>query len=359
MRRRALSVLAAVSTALAGLVAAGPSGAAATAATRPPLQAVQMGDSFSSGNGAGTYLEKTCWRSNDNYGARVAREVGAELTNVACSGGVVADLVEPRELGSPTSRVKTYSVPRDHADRGAEWLRRAKADELCGTPAQDDWYYTYAMTSPAAVGDLYTATLRCQLVARPQVDAVDRDTDLVFLTIGGNDIGFTTIVTQCMVLREPGGCRSAIEAADAKVATMADDTRAALAEVHRRSRGHAKVYLLGYPYLLDRASYGIPEVAPVYDAGAALRALQQKGDRIQRSVVAGLSKGARKGAFTFVDVKPSWGGHDHGIDPRVVADNRNAWLVPVLHPGREYKEWVHPTSAGWGASALALRGALR
>ena len=66
-----------------------------------------------------------------------------------------------------------------------------------------------------------------------------------------------------------------------------------------------------------------------------------------------------RGGFTFVDVKPDWGGYTHGIDPRPLASQSNAWLVPIFGTGREFSEWVHPNAAGWGASALALYAAMR
>ena len=215
-RRRALSIVTAVAAALGGVGAVAPSAATASAvekaADRPHY--VQLGDSFSSGNGAGNYTDRTCWRSRDNYGARVARSHGATYTNVACSGGVIDDIFSPRELGSATWRTRTYEVPVGTVNARARWLKQAKADRLCGTPAQKDYSYEYSVRSSASLGSLYTATVRCQLVARPQIDAVTRQTDAVFLTIGGNDIGFTSIVTNCLVLREASSCKDKMTAAD-------------------------------------------------------------------------------------------------------------------------------------------------
>ena len=95
-------------------------------------------------------------------------------------------------------------------------------------------------------------------------------------------------------------------------------------------------------------------------AAEELDRLQRRGDTAQRAAMLELDRSTTgRGGFTFVDVKRDWGGYTHGIDPHVVADNSNAWLVPVLAPGRELKEFVHPTAAGWGASALALADAMR
>lgn len=354
-RRRALSIITAITAATAAIGAGGPAASASSTAEKPHY--VQLGDSYSAGNGGGSYLEKTCWRSPNNYGSRVAQRTGATYTNAACSGGVSADILHPREIGSAKWATRTFRVPQGAVNARAQWLEQAKAASLCGSPAQSDWSYDYAISSSASLGGLYTATVKCQLTAAPQIDAVTPETDAVFLTVGGNDIGFTTIVTQCLVLRAPGSCKSTIDAADAMIPQMKQRTKEALRAVQERSGGTADVYLLGYPHLINTASYPI---SSTYDAGAELDRLQKRGDRVQRAAMAELDREEPgQGTFTFVDVKQDWGGYTHGLDPRVLGSNSNAWLVPVLGAGREYYEWVHPSPAGWGASALALYAAMR
>ncbi|MFX4287865.1 SGNH/GDSL hydrolase family protein [Janibacter sp. G349] len=356
MRVRALSVVTAVAAVVA-TVGASPSNAAPGGSVESPQHFVQLGDSFSSGNGAGSYVEKTCWRSPNNYGARVAQLKGATYTNAACSGGVTADILEPRDLGSPSWRTRTYRIPAGAVDARAQWLAKAKADQLCGTPAQSDFSYVYTVSSSASAGDLYTAAVRCQLQAAPQIDAVDRSTDAVFVTTGGNDVRFTSIVIDCLVLRSAGSCKARIDAANAQLTSLKQETKETLQAVHDRSGGRAHVYLLGYPHLINTDNF---RLGSTYDAGNELSRMQLRGDTLQRAAMAELSRAnGGRGGFTFVDVKRDWGGYTHGIDPHVVADNSDAWLVPVLSPGRELKEFVHPTAAGWGASALALADAMR
>lgn len=358
MRRRVLSITTAVAAAVAGIGVAAPTAGATTAAagaSQPHY--VQLGDSYSSGNGGGNYVEKNCWRSPNNYGARVAQRQGATYTNAACSGGVIADILNPRPLGSAKWVTRTYRVPEGAVDARSQWLQQARDAQLCGTPAQEDWSYDYTISSSAALGGLYTATVKCQLTAQPQIDSVTEETDAVFLTIGGNDLGFTTIVTNCLVLRSAASCKRSLDSAEAKLPEMKQRTQETLRKVHDRSGGKAEVYLLGYPHLINTPSY---KISSTYDAGAALDRLQKEGDRVQQEAMTELDQNAKgKGGFTFVDVKPDWGGYTHGIDPRVVSDNSDAWLVPVFGVGREYSEWIHPAPAGWGASALALYGAMR
>lgn len=380
MHRRALSIVTALVVGVGGTVLGAPSAAAGPPAqqveqsssghgkkpprhpgTKHPRHHVQLGDSYSAGNGAGTYTERTCWRSPDNYGARVARSMRATYTNVACGGGVVADILNPRALGDATEQTETYPVRARGKDPEKQWLRQAKKQQLCGQPAEADWYYDYEVTSGEASGRSYTATVSCQLTARPQIDAVTPRTDAVYLTIGGNDIGFSDIVAECFVVRDAEGCEGAIDEARSRIPQLRADTKKALESVHQRSKGRAEVYLLGYPNLVNTDSYSIPESAPTYDAGEALAALQVHGDRAQRAGMKELDSrtGWTKGGFTFVDVKPAWGGAQHGLDPRSEPDNSDAWLVPALAPDRDPAEWVHPTVDGYAASATALRRAMR
>ncbi|GAB3873309.1 SGNH/GDSL hydrolase family protein [Terrabacter terrigena] len=359
-----LVAMLAATLATAALTSVPPAGALSATAAAPKAatqkQVVQLGDSYSAGNGTGAYEERSCYRSPRNYGSQVAASIGASYVDRACSGGVVADILQPRDLGDAFTKSATYSIdPVAHPDQQSEWMRRAQTERLCGVPAQPDFSYRYTFVTGAGVGSLYTGTVSCQLVVRPQIDAVTPATDLVFLTIGGNDLGFSTIVTNCLVLRDPSSCRSTLESARAKAPTMMERAKDALRAVEARSGGHAEIYLLSYPYLVNSESYSIPEAAPTYDAGAALNELQRYGDEVQARGMAELNAEPGADRYHFVDtVKQEWAGHLHGLDPHVVADNSKAWLVPVGTPGRDVAEFVHPIQPGWDATAGALRAAV-
>ena len=356
LARTAVALVAALGA--TGAVTSGSPAAARPAATTP--QVVQLGDSYSAGNGTGVYEERSCYRSPRNYGSQVAATLGATYVDRACSGGVVADILEPRDLGDASTKSATYTIdPATYPDQQAEWFRRAQTERLCGVPAQPDFSYRYTFVAGAGAGSLYTGTVSCQLVVRPQIDGVTPDTDVVFLTMGGNDLGFSTIVTNCLVLREPSSCRDTLDSARAEAPTMMEHAKDALRAVVARSGGRAEVYLLSYPYLVNTESYGIPEAAPTYDAGAALNDLQRYGDAIQARGIAELNAEPGADRYHFVgSVKQAWGGHVHGLDPHVVADNSKAWLVPVGTPGRDVAEFVHPIQPGWDTTAGALRAAV-
>jgi VCBS repeat-containing protein len=116
--------------------------------TEEPLRVAVLGDSFSSGEGTGRYLSNTntrgtngCHRSDDAWGVDVAKRTAAalgtplDLKFVACSGAKGQALSEPNA------------------------------------------YY------PSE---------------RPQLNAVTASTDMVLVTIGGNDVGFAPLAKFCL-----------------------------------------------------------------------------------------------------------------------------------------------------------------
>ncbi|THV37005.1 SGNH/GDSL hydrolase family protein [Glycomyces buryatensis] len=67
--------------------------AAAQAKPKQIEQYVALGDSYSSGAGAGAYSDAVCQRSNNAYPELLADELGAELSFVACGGAVTDDVL--------------------------------------------------------------------------------------------------------------------------------------------------------------------------------------------------------------------------------------------------------------------------
>lgn len=80
-----------------------------------------------------------------------------------------------------------------------------------------------------------------------QINRLTSDTDLVTLTIGGNDIGFGKVGEAC-VLGGKGGCKTQIDAAKAIVvnASFVGDLKLVYREILKKAP-NAKVYVLGYP----------------------------------------------------------------------------------------------------------------
>jgi len=131
LSRRAARVVVAAAAALAAATAApawartaapAPAGPRAAAVAASGLDYVAMGSSFAAGPGippAQTGSGATaCARSAGNYASIVARETGANLTDVSCSGATTANVLTDSQSGQPpqvqavtsTTRVVTVTI---------------------------------------------------------------------------------------------------------------------------------------------------------------------------------------------------------------------------------------------------------
>jgi hypothetical protein len=284
-----------------------------------PLRIVLMGDSYTAGNGAGGYDGPTdCYRSRGNWGElyRAWLEASgqpATLTNVACSGASTDMLTAPN--------------PRD--------------GDSCALPARSaDEYF-----DP-----------QCRAWLRPQVDAVDSGTDVVLLTMGGNDAGFSDVVLNCFVpgLRSAGGCRARVEHARAVVddpgpGGVTAKLVGALNTIHAKAP-RARVVLVGYPNLVGTGFAYTLAGQPGYDAGTAIRALGAAGVAAQRAAV------DRVGSFArYVGVAEAFAGHEP--EPRITHTNPARWLLEV-GDSLSWKTWYHPNPAGHRAYRDVLAATL-
>jgi lysophospholipase L1-like esterase len=189
-------------------------------------------------------------------------------------------------------------------------------------------------------------------VNAPQLDALSRDTELVTLSIGGNDIGFGEIVTEC-ARRSPqqpagsacmdhytaGGRDELAERIDA----AALDVRAALAEIGERSPD-AQVLVVGYPVILPDDGPGCFPVVPFSPGDVAFLRTTQK------RLNAMLAAEADAAGAGYVDTYTASIGHDACQLPGT------KWvegLVPTAPAAP-----VHPNALGMAGMAAAVVDAL-
>jgi hypothetical protein len=158
----------------------------AQAETGSPLNVVALGDSFGSGTGAGDYLDGTgvengCWRSANSYSETV--------------------------------------------------VARARANGRQVT-------FTNVTCSGATTADLQQPFKGEQ----PQVEALRPDTNVVFLSIGTNDIDFAAYGQHCLA----ADCSGPVSDAQiAKLPGMSTNILSLLIEIEQRSPG-ARVVMTGY-----------------------------------------------------------------------------------------------------------------
>lgn len=186
----------------------------------------------------------------------------------------------------------------------------------------------------------------------PQLDRLDADVELVSLTIGGNDIGFAEIVTEC-ARRSPtkpfgAACAEFYTAGGqdqlaARIDAAAPKLAAALAAIADRAPD-AEVLLVGYPTILPDSGPGCFPVVPYSEGDVAfLRATQKRLNAM-------LADEAKRAGATYVDTYTPTIGHDVCQPPGV------KWvegLVPTAPAAP-----VHPNGLGMAAMAVAVGGAL-
>src|SRR4051795_11431280 len=129
---------------VAAVAAIGVAGVLAPAAqaqsTARPLKVVQLGDSYSAGNGAGNYYgPKDCYRSSTNWAERYMDSLrdtyNISFVNRACSGGVLSDLTHTRTMDDKTVSVWVPGTV-DKDDAGARAALDARGD--CTSRYRDD-----------------------------------------------------------------------------------------------------------------------------------------------------------------------------------------------------------------------------
>jgi Bacterial Ig domain/von Willebrand factor type A domain/PKD domain/GDSL-like Lipase/Acylhydrolase/Thrombospondin type 3 repeat len=324
-----------VATLLLVLTAAWAAGAPARAATGPiPLKITLVGDSYSAGNGAGSYHPPHgCYRSSNNWASRYASWLDGQgyavtLVNRACSGGVISTFSSPRTLGSFSA---VGGCPQETAD---------------------------AKTSQ--VGSLPRGGVVCQSTLSAQMDSLGKDTDLVLLTFGGDDVNFSDIVKQCFIvgMRDPGSCRTKVNDAEAGLSGVTSNLTSIFAAMRSRLRADAKVVLLGYPQLVGDVPYVLKshnllhQVTDSYDAARNVRQLGVDGRSAQQAAVNAANAAAGTNFVTYIgNVIDSFAGHEP--DPRVLHSDGARWINEEFDTTNT-SEWYHPNDKGHTAYAKLL-----
>lgn len=235
-----------------------PTSSEPTSTPDTPPSYVALGDSYTA---APLITEETaddgCLRSSTNYPQLVAADLGYDLTDVSCSGATSENLISPQATS-------TGQVPA-------------------------------------------------------QLDAVTADTDLVTLSIGGNDDGVFTRLVGCATTGDPtcGDLATAIDG-------LGDHLTQAV-EAIRTAAPDARLVVVGYPAILGDGE--TCDALPVAAKDVAkLAALNERLSTVQR-------RAARAAGTTYVDLYAA--SADHGVcsdDPWVNGIQTTPGVGLALHP---------------------------
>jgi lysophospholipase L1-like esterase len=161
-----------------------------------------------------------------------------------------------------------------------------------------------------------------------QLGPLNGATNLVTITIGGNDAGFSTVITDCAAYYFP--CQSAIDSADSfiqnKLPALLDTT---YSDIRARAPS-AHVVVLGYPHLFTAAG-----ATCNFDAltSSHEKELNQTADLLDGVV----SARATAHRFTYVDPRTPFASHE--------ICSSSEWLNGLSWPTSES---FHPNISGQG-----------
>lgn len=335
------------------------------------LSIVHLGDSYSAGNGAGNYYGPTdCYRSSRNWGSIFnswanSQGIAANYQNHACSRGVIDNLFSPRVLPKQSAKGVSASSVED---------AKAKLDaaDACSTKASGDDFLSvdyHLQKNSSLLPWAKDYTYECQITIRPQADFVGPKTDLVLMSMGGNDLGFSHLVTNCFGPRIPmiqhradaTKCRDDIASAKSNLTTVVNHLKSQISELlTKRMTGSntSQVVLMAYPLLSSDRAYVLNNDGVSYDASRGIRELGEAAISEQRQAVSELEK-TFPGRVKFIEeTAKTFAGHEP--DPRVLFKNDSRWLNEFLETEGDYNssghveaafsttpaEWYHPNLIG-------------
>lgn len=285
------------------------------------------------------------------------RTIGAAAAAVSGALALTAATVAPAaaapDRGAPHSHGVRYAALGDSYTSGPAIPTQVDAD--C---ARSDHNYpslvaaadhVSGFTDVSCAGATTVQMWRPQGTNGPQLDAVGRDTTLVTLQIGGNDIGFGSIIATCagLTATDPAGspCKqhytvSGIDQLTVNVVKAAPEVAGVLHALRERAP-RARVLVVGYPDLLP--DDGVPCTSPAVPFAAGdfpyLRDTEKKLNAMLR-LEAYLHHDA------YVDTYAPTVGHDMCKAP---ADR---WIEPLVPASPAAP--AHPNAVGEQAMARAV-----
>jgi lysophospholipase L1-like esterase len=199
--------------------------------------------------------------------------------------------------------------------------------------------------SGADTDDMFTAQGVTPGPNPPQLDALDANTRLVTLGIGGNDIGFSGIIQDCVTLWPFGSpCRNrfvsgGVDQLSARIAATGPAVANVLDAIHARSP-QARVLVVGYPAILPDSGSGCwPSMPIAFDDVSYLRAKEKELNAM-------LAAQAAAHGATFVDTYTPSIGRD------VCASSSVRWVEPIIPANAAAP--VHPNARGMAGMAAAV-----
>jgi hypothetical protein len=265
-------------------------------------------------------------------GALTVGAAGASAANWAGLGdSYAAGPLIPNQQLNPLGCLRS-----DHnfAHLAAATLGRSLADASCSGAKTDD------MTAPQDVTPGPNP---------PQFNALTTDTQVVTLQIGGNDIGFTSILQNCATANpfaHPCRDRYVVNGHDTladKIAATAPKVAAVLQGIHTRSP-QARVFVVNYAAILPETGTGCwPQVPIAFSDVAYLRS-------VEKNLNAMLAQQAGANGARIVDDYSASIGRD------ACKSSSTRWVEPLVPANLAAP--FHPNARGEAGIAAVVVGAV-
>ncbi len=319
------------------------------------LDILLLGDSYSAGNGASHYSGiRECYRSQNNWANIFSRHLNNQgiktsFHNHACSGATTNNLISPRLIKSKyaSSRFLGHFSKKQvykkllknndcHKYYGNE-LDHIKINNLQIQQRKNKF------------GKVTIANYQCEYFLRPQIDFVQKNNDLIMFTIGGNDVGFSSIIENCFAIQNTKECINYLNKANKKLYNLKENIIITLNKIRSKNK-KAKIIILGYPLLSTKSK------SPFFSIdilGNDVRKLGIKGNKFIKNTINNYNK-TNSDEVLFIDnIITTFNGHEP--DPRLITENKKRWINELFDPGFDMAEWYHPNPKGHQAYANLLK----
>ncbi|MGH3874548.1 MAG: SGNH/GDSL hydrolase family protein [Pseudonocardiaceae bacterium] len=184
--------------------------------------------------------------------------------------------------------------------------------------ANDPAGFEFVACSGATTGD----------VRGKQISALSPGTNLVTITIGGNDVGFGPVLQTCTFAQSDRTCIAAVNTAEAYTRSVMPGRLARIYADIRSAAPDAQVIVLGYPRLFDLA----PSCAEPLVPNLVRREKLNEGSDVLNTVIQ--KTVSQQSGFSFSDVRGRFAGHEVcSADPWINGPT-TPWSVGPYHPNR-------------------------
>jgi len=195
--------------------------------------------------------------------------------------------------------------------------------------AHPTWTFVNATCSGAKTGD----------IVNTQSASLTSDTNWVTYTIGGNDAGFSSVITECALPSWASNCDGAVNAAQAYIQNTLPGRLDLVNNKIKSLAPSAQVVVLDYPRLFN----GTDCNALTFFSGSEMTRLNQTADMMKTQVSAAATRAGAN--FVFRDVIPSFIGHavcDGG------GGSSTEWINGLSNPvGESYHPKVTGHASGY------------